>query len=262
MAKSGTSRKQRLELGVYHARPVEDDEFVRRQREAEDAARRQGTPEGRQEANRRAQAINAHNARHRHMDRPKTARDPIMAIGSFRLRLAAERLRDAYEGFETGIYQASHKLPADPPADPLEALPPIKNPPSPPDPINLWNKARRVWKTAKDGTLVKMEAPPTFPPKRPKRGKFAGNDHMAELVSRLAIRHRKDREAVALWLSAVEPFGTDHMRCIIRDVIVFRMPYREAAIEAGYKSGGGKVTKAMKGQVEIALREAADYLGL
>ncbi|WP_084398298.1 hypothetical protein [Henriciella aquimarina] len=262
MAKSGTSRQKSLQIGVYFARPIEDEEeFIQRQRDAEDHARRQGTEESLAEARRRAHTVNAYMSK-RHMDRPKTARDPVMAIGSHRLRLAAERLRDAYEGFETGMYEASHKAPKDPPADPLEALPPIKNPPSPPDPINRWHKAKRVWKTNKDGELVKMEAPPTFPPKRPKRGKFSGNDRMAELVSKLAIRERKHREAVELWLSAVEPFETALMRCIVRDVIVFRMPYREAALKAGYKSGGGRNNQAMRTQVEIAMKAAADYLGV
>lgn len=160
----------------------------------------------------------------RYAHRPRKV-DPIHElIADRRLRHAADCLRRCMEAISTGkpVSLEPFKTPPDPKETPEDKLPPIKNPPAVPDPKNRWVKAKRTMTRTKDGRDIKLDCPPTWPPKPVKRVRGMPKQFIAESVFRAIQWKREGDNRTKLWRICLDSFATWEMREAIWGIIIER----------------------------------------
>lgn len=184
--------------------------------------------------------------------------DPVEElITDRRLRHAAQMLRTAAEGLETGrdVRLEPFKEPKNPPIDPDDNLPSIKNPPSPPDPKNRWTKAKRTL----DAHGNKVDCPPTWPPKPVKPAKGMPKQFIAEAVYAAIRRKEGDDRRKVLWRVALNTFATWPMREAIWGIIMERRSLGWACKHTDL-SVNGRHRRIIKLNLVAALDRVAQHL--
>jgi len=193
----------------------------------------------------------------RYAHRPRSV-DPIRdLITDRRLRHAAEALRSAAESISTGrpVSIEPYVAPKDPELSNDDRLPPIKNPPSIPDPKNRWTKAKRTL----DAQGNKVDCPPTWPPKPVKATKGMPKQFIAEAIYQAIHKKRSGDRRTTLWRICLDTFGTWPMREAIWGIIIERRSLRWACKYTGL-SGNGRDVRIIKLNLVAALDRVAQHL--
>lgn len=257
---------------AYITRRTDLDNAMFVQDEAEVIALQRGDAE---EAKRRRDA-KADLRHRRHLDRPSLRYDPLQEYLSsrrlpsdfeaedyepdqFRLWHAVEVLRDAMEADRLGKPFSHRSF-----VEVDDCLPSLKNPPSPPDPINRWRKAKRAQNA--DGSPA--ECPTTFKPKQPKRVPGRPVQWVEIQALRNVFEGQSDHGAQSLWQAALEGFPKPEWKEAFVGVIVFRMSWRKAIehLGSGAKVKGSTLSanargdKLMRQAVVGVLERAAQHI--